>query len=214
MYVGKGSKTTINASTPSRTSAIESNPIANPRTRPSSVNITTAVSGCSSTEAGPRQAGFLGTRICIENNFADEVNVTYTRMDPDASRKDPSYYEGDMPKDTETCAEEVGSYFDPMTVAGNLVIPGQPLPFGFKGSNDPIAAPGAWLTQRRDGGKYYCIKPGLGFDVGETRLWDNGTVRISITRQNDDQYKEFIIRIESSQGQRVGDDPCITLLTE
>jgi len=174
--------------------------------------IVTAVSGCSSTEAGPREAagGLLGTRICIENNFANGVNVTYTRKDSDASRKDPFYYEGDMPKDTETCAEGYSTrpYND---VEGNLVIPGQALPFHFAGTNFVMGEPIAWLSQRRaNGDMYLCTHMANvdGFDLGETRLWDNGVVRMSITRQNDDQNKEFFIKIEPSQGQRVGDDPC------
>ena len=169
--------------------------------------IVTAVSGCSSDDAGPRQAEVLGTRICIENNFADGVNVTYTTKDSDASRKDPFYYEGDLPKDTESCAE--GRFSAPSwDVAGNLVIQGQTLPFTFGAKNPPIGPPDAYLAQLRDGDDYYCMTYGLGFGVGETQLWDNGVVRISITRQNDDQWKEFFIRLESSQGQRVGDDPC------
>ena len=175
--------------------------------------IVTAVSGCSSTGAGPREAagGLLGTRICIENNFADGVNVTYTVKDSDASRKDPFYYEGDMPKDTESCAEGYSS--SPHNdVEGNLVIPGQPLPFRFAGSNYLVLEPKVWLSQRRANGDIYLCTHNSsvdGFDIGETRQWDNGIVRISLTRQNDDQYKEFFIRLEPSQGQRVGDDPCI-----
>ena len=45
-------------------------------------------------------------------------------------------------------------------------------------------------------------------DVGERRLWDNGTERITIKRLGDDQWKEFTLVIEPSQGQRVGNDPC------
>ena len=45
-------------------------------------------------------------------------------------------------------------------------------------------------------------------DVGERRLWDNGTERITIKRLGDDQWKEFTLVIEPSQGQRVGSDPC------
>jgi len=147
----------------------------------------------------------LGSRICIVNLFANGVKVSYTTKDSNASRKGPFYYEGDLPKDTETCAEE-SSTSPPADVAGNLVIPGQSLPFTFGGFNAFLGPPEAWIAQRRDDGLYYCTNNG--FDVGDTQLWDNGVVRMSITRQNDDQYKEFLIRLESSQGQRVGDDPC------
>ncbi|MFM8896838.1 MAG: hypothetical protein ACKOE2_16100, partial [Actinomycetales bacterium] len=94
-------------------------------------------------------------------------------------------------------------------VAGTLVIPGQPVPVGFSGDNPAVDAPSAEFTQLRDGTTYYCWPSGSGFDVGETRRWDNGVVRISITRQNDGSYKEFFMRLEPSQGERVGDDPCL-----
>ena len=47
-----------------------------------------------------------------------------------------------------------------------------------------------------------------GMDVGETRLRDNRTERITIKHLGDDQWKEFTLVIEPSQGQRVDDDPC------
>ena len=168
--------------------------------------IVTAVSGCSSTEAGPRQAGDLGTRICIENNFADGVNVTYPVKDSDASRKDPFYYEGDMPKDTESCAE--GRLPIETDVEATLVIPGQTLTFDLAAFNPAVDKPYAVLGQIHPGEAAGLCTDWSGFDVGETRVWDNGTVRISITRQNDDKYKEFFYRLEPSQGQRVGNDPC------
>ena len=57
-----------------------------------------------------------------------------------------------------------------------------------------------WTTHR-------CTDRG-GMDGGETRLRDNGTERITIKRLGDDQWKEFTLVIEPSQGQRVGNDPC------
>ena len=57
-----------------------------------------------------------------------------------------------------------------------------------------------WTTHR-------CTDRG-GMDGGETRLRDNGTERITIKRLGDDQWKEFTLVIEPSQGQRVGSDPC------
>ncbi len=53
-----------------------------------------------------------------------------------------------------------------------------------------------------------CYGSKSGTDTGTTRLWDNGTMRISIKRLPDDQWKEFILIIGPSQGQRVGSDPC------
>ena len=53
----------------------------------------------------------------------------------------------------------------------------------------------------------FCIDQS-GHNMGETRLWDNGTVRISLKRLPHDQWREFSTIIEPSQGQRVGRDPC------
>ena len=46
-------------------------------------------------------------------------------------------------------------------------------------------------------------------DVGEARFWDNGAERITIKRLGDDQWKEFLLTIEPSQGRRIGEDPCL-----
>ena len=166
--------------------------------------IVTGASGCSSTEAGPRLAANLGTRICIVNSWTESVNVTY-------DQKDTSTREGDIPPGSESCAE--GTKFNDTDVSGYLVLPDPALPFAFRASNPWFGAPSAWILQREDPSTvenltYHLCTDKSGMDVGATRLWDNGKERITINRLGDDQWKEFTLVIEPSQGQRVGNDPC------
>jgi hypothetical protein len=166
--------------------------------------IVTAASGCSSTDAGPRLAANLGTRICIVNSWTESVNVTY-------GQKDTSTREGDIPAGSQSCAE--GTKFNGTDVSGELALPDPALPFAFGATNPWVGEPSAWILQREDpstGGyyTYHLCTSESGMDVGATRIWDNGTERITITRLGDDQWKEFTLVIEPSQGQRVGNDPC------
>ena len=169
--------------------------------------IVTGLSGCSSTDAGPRLAANLGTRICILNSWTDQVSITYTR-------KDTSTGEGNLPPGSQSCAE--GTLFNGTDVGGDLILPDPELPFEVLATNPWFGAPSAWIQQResRDPsqGEWFSTHnctDRSGMDVGETRLWDNGKVRISIKRLDDDQWKEFVLILEPSQGQRIGNDPCL-----
>ena len=168
--------------------------------------IVAGASGCSSTDAGPRLAANLGTRICTLNSWTEPVSITY-------SRKDTSTSEGNLPPGSQSCAEGTSVAGDDLI--GNLVLPEPALPFDVLATNPWLGSPAAWIQQRevRDPGKGELVSAhnctsSAGVGVGETRLWDNGKVRISIKRLNDDQWKEFVLILEPSQGQRVGVDPC------
>ena len=166
--------------------------------------IVAGASGCTSTDAGPRLAANLGTRICIVNSWTETVNVTY-------DLKDTSIGEGDIRPGYQSCAE--GTRFDFTDVGGDLVLPDPAQPFEFSATNPWFGAPYAHISQREDPSlgyqlMYHLCTSESGFDVGATRLWDNGTMRITIKRLPDDQWKEFTLVIEPSQGQRVGNDPC------
>ena len=98
-------------------------------------------------------------------------------------------------------------------MSGELALPDPALPFAFGATNPWVGEPSAWILQREDpstGGyyTYHLCTSESGMNVGATRIWDNGTERITITRLGDDQWKEFTLVIEPSQGQRVGSDPC------
>ena len=169
--------------------------------------IVTGVSGCSSADAGPRLAANLGTRICIVNSWTQSVNVTY-------GQKDTSTQEGDIPPGSQSCAE--GTRFNGSDVDGVILLPEPVLPFAFTASNPWFGAPSAYIQQlqgrdpSQDGwyNAYNCTSRS-GMDVGEARFWDNGAERITIKRLGDDQWKEFLLTIEPSQGQRIGEDPCL-----
>jgi len=71
-------------------------------------------SGCSSNDEGSRQAGNLGTRVCIINYWTDTVSVKFTKKDTDTGT-------GPLKPNNVFCAEGTkASYGD---VEGILVFP-------------------------------------------------------------------------------------------
>jgi hypothetical protein len=167
--------------------------------------IVAGVSGCSSSDEASRDAGNLGTRICILNSWTETVSVQYTKRDTDTGT-------GPLKPGMQSCAEGTSIPYD---VLGVMVFPAPTRALFFEATNPFFGAPWANISQayvndppdptdqRLANG---CIVGN--YEVGTTRLWDNGTMRISIKRLPDDQWKEFILIIEPSQGQRVGTDPC------
>ena len=71
------------------------------------------------------------------------MNVTCTDVDADASRRDPFYYEGDLPKDTQSCAVNGG--LPVKTVIGHVVIANAGLSFEFDARN---ASSLIWVSGR------------------------------------------------------------------
>ena len=168
--------------------------------------IVAGASGCSSSDEPSRDAGVLGTRLCILNSWTEKLSVQYTSRDTDTGT-------GPLGPGMQSCAEMT---FKP-GVQGVIVFPAPTRALFFQANNDLILSPYAELLQSHlndpPGGVQpsdplpgQCITGRYG--VGTTRLWDNGTIRVSIKRLPDDGWKEFILIIEPSQGQRVGTDPC------
>ncbi len=169
-------------------------------------------SGCSSTDAESRQAATLGTRLCVLNSWTEKVSVVYTK-------KDTSTREGLLGPNEQSCAEgtdtwgtDVGALND---VGGYIRFPEPARALAFTAGNPFIGLPEAYFAQypgidpdKSWPSKRICTSKD-GMKVGDTNYWDNGAVRISIKRLRDDQWKEFVLIIEPSQGQRVGNDPCL-----
>jgi hypothetical protein len=166
------------------------------------VLIVAGASGCSSSDEGSRQAGNLGTRVCILNSWSEKVGVEYINKDTDTGT-------GPLGPSMQSCAEGTGQMLGDVT--GELTFP-EPIPaLGFSANNPWTGAPRFGLAEfnsndpkRRDG-TTNCFDEG--FVVGDTRVYDNGTFRLSVKRLPDDQWKEFSVIIEPSQGQLVG-YPC------
>jgi hypothetical protein len=165
--------------------------------------ILAGLSGCSSSEEEARQAGNLGTRICILNSWTEKVSVRYTKKDTDTGT-------GPLGPGMQSCAE--GTMVTYGDVEGILVFPEPARALFFSANNPLYLYPSFTLAQfgvndpQPSEPDTVCTENG--FKVGDSVLWDNGTIRVSIKRLPDDQWKEFILIIEPSQGQRVGKDPC------
>ena len=166
------------------------------------VAIVAGASGCSKSDEESRQAGNLGTRVCILNSWTEKVGVEYITKDTDTGT-------GPLGPSMQSCAEGTGKMMG--DVDGELMFPAPTPALGFQANNPWTGAPRFSLIEfnsndphRRDG-SVNCFDES--FDVGQTRVYDNGTFRLSVERLPDDQWKEFSVIIEPSQGQLVG-YPC------
>jgi hypothetical protein len=170
--------------------------------------IAAGASGCSSSDEGSRQAaGHLGTRVCIINYWTDTVSVQFTTKDTETGS-------GPLGPNRTFCAEGTSSLtFD---VVGKLVFPKPARALAFV--SDSTA--GSFYLPSLDLGQFEvndpqrapiaagCIKSD-GYKVGDDGIWDNGIIRVTITRWPDDQWREYNLVIKPSQGERIGDDPCL-----
>ncbi len=169
--------------------------------------IAAGASGCSSSDEVSRQAsGDIGTRVCVINYWTDTVSVKFTVKDTDTGS-------GPLGPNRTFCAEGTSAigfdvagrlvfpkparalYFEALTMGDNF-LPSMDL--GQFSENDP-----KWSALGLE-----CIQEFGGYQVGDDGIWDNGTIRVTITRWPDDQWKEYNLVIKPSQGERVGDDPC------
>jgi hypothetical protein len=157
--------------------------------------IVAGASGCSSSDEPSREAGNLGTRLCILNSWTEKVIVQWTKRDTDTGT-------GPVVPGMQVCAE--GTFAVGEDVAGDLDFPpsfgSNPIPMKFGAKNPwtgpPVFAVGGGTRDFRCLDTYY--------DVGRKRVYDDGTVRVSVERLPDDGWKEFILIIEPSQPEQRG----------
>lgn len=164
--------------------------------------IAAGASGCSSSDEESREAANLGTRVCILNSWTEKVSVKYTK-------KDTATREGLLGSGEQSCAEGT-SVVTSGDVNGTIEFPEPARALYFAANNPWVGAPVVELRQfsanvpESLAPSTECIPYRLGYDVGETRDWDNGSMRVSIKRLPDDQWKEFILIIEPSQPEQRG----------
>lgn len=152
--------------------------------------IVAGASGCSSSDEPSREAGHLGTRICILNSWTEKVFVQWTKKDTDTGT-------GPVVPGMQVCAE--GTFADITDVGGDLEFPASfgsnPWPVRF-GVNNPVFGPPFFMV----GGaapNFKCLDDV--YYVGDKRVYDDGTLRTSVERLPDDGWKEWILIIEPSQ---------------
>ena len=138
-------------------------------------------SGCAT---GDREAQYLGSRLCINNQSPVLLVVTFTK-------KDTSTGEGQVTPGAQVCAE--GTFASGNSVEGTI---GMPPPLSnktFSSFNPFIGWPEVELKEDRSA----CLD--LKGDVGRVAIHDDGVLRYRIERLPDDSWKEHVITIERSQ---------------
>ena len=167
--------------------------------------IAAGASGCSSSDEGSRQAsGDIGSRVCIINYWTDTVSVKFTTKDTETGT-------GPLKPNNVFCAE--GTSIIGFDVEGTIVFPKMARALAFE-----VVTPGGSFLPSMDLRQFVVDDPkdyygircinNYGNQVGDDGIWDNGTIRVTITRWPDDQWKEYNLVIKPSQGERIGDDPC------
>ena len=100
--------------------------------------VVAGLSGCSSSDAGPREAANLGTRVCILNSWTETVGIGYTI-------KDSFTRDGPLGPGMQTCGEGTTGVDDDLRA--DLLIPGAALGFKIAAGNPWLGAPYALLLQ-------------------------------------------------------------------
>jgi hypothetical protein len=148
------------------------------------------VSSCTSSSDEGRQAGVLGTRVCVKSQSPAILYVTF-------DLKDTSTGEGQLTSGAQACAEgsSAGLALD---VSGKIQIQGTPIrELSLYAQNIWIGAPMAYLKQGKPVDRYCTSYDGMA--INEVRTWDDGLQRFVVTRRADGQWKEFTVEVFETQ---------------
>ena len=157
-----------------------------------------ALIGCARPEAA-RDAGNLGTRVCLTNQTNGPIEILF-------SRADTSTGSGQVTAGGQACAE--GTVFRGFDVAGSVTAAssaGSTLSMEFFARNPWMGAPRfAFYSMQPtlpNGDPIHYICTQSGWDVGESHSMTDSGITIDATRLADDQWKEFAVVI---RGELVG----------
>ena len=151
----------------------------------SSSSSPSAVDAASPTTAD-KQSSNLGVRLCVTNNSAFPANVVFTRKDTGNG--------GTITRGATTCGE--GTFGSGDDVAGGITWDSPGWKTQFSASNPWIGKPTARISERDSADNNKCL--GGDFGVHDSRSGENGLVRMTLTRDDDGQWKEFTLRIDPS----------------
>ena len=144
------------------------------------------LAGCSQPAPDARQAGNLGTMVCVINQSSKVPTVNFTLRDTGTN--------GPVSTGGQACGEgTMGAGKN--DVEGEILFPAPLKSMTLYGNNPWIGAPGAWIHQV--GGNSCAGQEGM--DVGQALAWDDGVVRYVVKRESDGQWKQFTITITDSQ---------------
>jgi hypothetical protein len=133
-----------------------------------------------------KQSSNLGVRLCITNNSTIPASVVFTIKDTGNG--------GTISRGATTCGE--GTFGSGDDVAGGIVWKSEGWKTQFSASNPWMGKPTAKLSERDSAGKNKCLWGSFG--VNDSRSGENGLVRMTLTRHDDGQWKEFSLRIDPS----------------
>jgi len=144
----------------------------------------------SAAEASPptadKQSSNVGVRLCVTNNSTVPANVVFTRKDTGNG--------GTISRGATTCGE--GTFGSGDDVAGGIIWDSPGWTTQFSASNPWIGKPTAGLSERDSADRNKCLSGDFG--VNDSRSGENGLVRMTLTTQDDGQWKEFTLRIDPS----------------
>lgn len=149
-----------------------------------------------------RQAGNLGTRVCLVNSTTLDATVAFTRKD--------TAEEGAFPPGTQLCGEGTfGTGADVMADVTWTIEYGPDDSFVWKttvsATNPWIGEPSVELKEPRLEGRPPNSCLSNSFKVNESITGDNNVLQMKVTRLADDQWKEFEVVFTPSAN--AGDSP-------
>lgn len=140
-----------------------------------------ATSGCASVS---REAGNLGTRVCIQNQSPVAASVAFTKRDTGRG-------EGPLGVGAQACGE--GTFFAGNDVEGAIALASPLSEVKLTASNPWMGPPEARLYIN---GRW-CA--GGAMNVGQESVWDDGVLLYTVQRIADGQWKEFTVTLAASE---------------
>ena len=140
-----------------------------------------ALGGCSSSN---REAGNLGTRVCIVNESSTAATVVFTKRDTGRG-------EGSLVPGTQACGE--GTFFAGNDVEGTITLASPVSDVKVTAYNPVLGAPDARLYIN---GRW-CV--GGSMNAGQESVWDDGVLLYTVQRIADGQWKEFTVTLADSE---------------
>jgi len=134
-----------------------------------------------------KEAGNLGTRVCVINNTSLNASVTFPRKD--------TAQEGSIPPGGTKCAE--GTYGVGSDVVGVISWDDSSWKTEFAASNPWIGSPKAGVYERSPDNTLMCTETSYG--VNDSTSGDNGIVRVTMKRVADTDWKQFELTLAPSE---------------
>ena len=130
-----------------------------------------------------RQAGRLGTRVCIVNESTRTATVLFTK-------RDTARGEGSVAPGNQACGEGTTVFGNAVEASATMVSP--PMNFGVHAINEVLMYPRATINVNGEGCTVAKGSEGTGV------VYDDGVLRYTVQRLADTQWKEFTITFTES----------------